>query len=68
MNEDMMETAKNPKKPPDSVWKIDRCKKKLKKPSSIKVGEHIPCAIQCLRYGHLMVQKISMMYTEVKIA
>ena len=38
------ENSKKPKKPPDSLWKIDRCKNKLKKPSSIKVGEHIPCA------------------------
>ena len=39
---------------------IGGCKNNSEKSSTIKVGEHIPC-------GYPMLQKISVIYTEVKI-
>ena len=48
--------------------KFDGCKNNTENSSITKVVEHIHQLFQCLLYHHLKAQKISMMYTEVKIA
>ena len=48
------------------IEKIDGCKNNSENASTAKVGEQIPLAFS-FSYRHLKAQKISMIYTEVKI-
>ena len=48
--------------------KIDRCKNIPENSSTTKVGKHIPSGFPISAIHHLKTWKISMTYTEVKIA
>ena len=50
------------------IKKIDGCKNNSEKSSTVRLDSIFPVDIQCLQHGHLMVQKISMVYKEVNSA
>ena len=50
------------------IEKMDGCKNNPENSSTTKVSELFHQLFQCLQYLYLEAQKISVMYTEVKIA
>ena len=49
------------------IRKIDVCANNLKKLSTGKVGEHIPCGYSSQQFGDLIIQKTSIRYIVEKI-
>ena len=49
------------------IKKVDVYANNPKKSSTTKIGEHVPDGYQCQQFGHLIIQKINILYIVEKI-